>query len=179
MVLPDYLADRLLFLRAAEVRADLPDHVAVARHDRDEAGLPAADDHIVGREARVARIEPVVRPHVRGRVYVQRIECAARAGCPGANRRARARIQPERVNVIADLPIPADAPVRIHLDEAIVFQRNRRNCLVAGLDVRQQQRNPARGPWRVRRLSNSRRGSRLAASHGARARSIPYLLRAG
>src|SRR5688572_11127759 len=98
-MLPDDLADGPQLLRLEEVGPDPPHDLAVAPDDGDEAGLPAADDHVGRREPPIAFVEPAVRSDVRRRVDVQPVEASAfgidaaapgsltAAGAPAARRR--------------------------------------------------------------------------------------------
>src|SRR5678816_80000 len=68
MVLSDNLTDGSELLRFAEVGTKPPDNLAVASHNSDKAGLPAADDDVAGSEPLVSPVKPLVRSHISGRV---------------------------------------------------------------------------------------------------------------
>src|SRR5512138_3597657 len=125
MVRAHELADLAQRLRLAEIRPDAPGDLAGAVDDREEARLPAADDHVLRRESRVAGIVPAVRAEVSGRVDVHPVERAARLA--EADRRANHRAgvvgEAELVDVLAGLPLPDDLPVWRHLDQPIVLEQ--------------------------------------------------------
>src|SRR6185503_3503461 len=121
----DDLANLLQLLRRAEVRAQAPDYLAVARDDREQARLATADHHIGRSEALVAGIEPAIRAEIRRRVEVQPVERVARRVHVGRglDRGARVGREPELVDVLAGRPLPYDAAVRRDLDEPVVLER--------------------------------------------------------
>jgi len=121
---PIALANRAKLLRFGEVGAEPPDDRPVASDNGEQAGLAAADDHVVRRETSVALVEPPVRPDVRRRVDMQPVEAAPGGVEPGRrlDRLSRVGGKPQLVDVVARHPFPDDVAAGVHLDEPIVFE---------------------------------------------------------
>jgi hypothetical protein len=89
MVLPDDLSNRARGIGLEKVRTEPPDDRSVARDDREQARLAAADDDVVGREALIASIEPAVGTEIGRGIEVQPVERRRAGG--GARRPAASR----------------------------------------------------------------------------------------
>src|SRR5688572_20980359 len=143
VVLADDLADRAQFPGLAEIGSKLPDNLAVTPNDSEEAGLPAADDHVIGSEALIALVEPAVWPDKRCRVDMQPVEAAPAAtaiGGRGLYRLSRIRGETELVDVVTCHPFPEDVPVPGDFDQTVVFERNVGDPGLSAFGVRQYQR---------------------------------------
>src|SRR5258705_9072767 len=125
-MLADDLTNRAQFRRDAKIRPQLPNDGSVARNDREERRLAAADDHVIRRKALVALVEPAVRTNVGRRIDVHPIKSAAAGPTPSIDtwRRcdslASILVEMEFVDVIARDPLPDDLPFPCDFDNPVV-----------------------------------------------------------
>ncbi len=103
--------------------------------DGDDVGLAAADHHVVGVEALVAGVEPLIRAQVGRGVDVQPVGALSFLAPVGitAQRLTRLGGESQLLHVVAGQPVPHDPAVPVHFHQAVVFERlvgDRRNGYV-------------------------------------------------
>ena len=127
-----------------EVGADLPYNLAgLMGDDPHHIALAGVHDDVLGVEALVALVEPVVRAQVRCAVHVEDVTLTRGTSMLGVGVAEHCVlggfVKTELVEVVEHVPLPKDVALAVDLDQAVVQQQLRGDLGLAHVVVREHQ----------------------------------------